>query len=135
MTRNNQPACQNTSASHQYDVHQGDQPRPHFSDGVPSVLRSQHQKHRLGQCLFCDDDFGCMARLQSYGLDWLRLMQENNDSFRYSLLLHGTFAREDRNNLANPSSLQATIDCKVIGLQTIQTSSGLHYEHEHSYSI
>ena len=44
------------------------------------------------------------------------------------------FAREDRNNLANPSSLQATIDCKVIGLQTVQTSSGLYYEHEHGYS-
>ena len=45
--------------------------------------RSDHKTVGTGHCLYYTDPLQCWARLQSWGLNWLRLVREYNSSFDY----------------------------------------------------
>ena len=55
----------------------------HTSPRKGESRRSGHKTVGAGRCLYYTNPLQCWARLQSWGLNWLRLAQEYNSSFDY----------------------------------------------------
>ena len=55
----------------------------HTSPRKEESRRSGHKTVGAGCCLYYTDPLQCWARLQSWGLNWLRLAREYNSSFDY----------------------------------------------------